>query len=298
MPAVPTVTVIVPVFNDHERLRKCLAALEGQTHPQDRREVLVVDNGSAPGVDAVVSAFPEAQLLHEAGQSSYCARNLGLQHAGGEVIAFTDADCIPAPDWIERGLEVLDRLTAPGVVAGAIHVFPADPRRPGSIELYEMFSALRQHDYVTRGRFGATANLFAARAVFDRIGGFLASVKSGADVEWGQRAVKRGFELVYAADAVVAHPARRTLRELRAKAVRTIGGAHDLKRSHGRAFVGLDRSWLGDWVPPVRQMIAALRDRALTSWPRRLRVIPILVLMRYIEAWERLRLRCGGASQR
>lgn len=86
----------IPHLNDLPRLRACLAALERQTYPTDRYEVLVVDNGSDGEVAAAVAAFPHAVLAREERRSSYAARNRGLSLARGAIIAFTDSDCIPA----------------------------------------------------------------------------------------------------------------------------------------------------------------------------------------------------------
>src|ERR1041384_5139232 len=93
------VSVIVPVWNDAERLGHCLHALEKQTYPAESYEVIVVDNGSTDSVACLVAAYGRARLVSEQRPGSYAARNTGLNLARGQVIAFTDADCLPAPDW-------------------------------------------------------------------------------------------------------------------------------------------------------------------------------------------------------
>jgi len=97
----PFVSVIIPVYNDPERLKTCLQALEEQTYPQSSYEVIVVDNGSDESIEPIVTEFNQAKAGYEPHPGSYAARNKGLSLARGEVIAFTDADCIPALDWIE-----------------------------------------------------------------------------------------------------------------------------------------------------------------------------------------------------
>jgi glycosyltransferase involved in cell wall biosynthesis len=181
------VSVIVPVFNDAERLKVCLRALEDQTYLKQLYEVIVVDNGSEESVEPVVAEFGHARVSHEERSGSYAARNRGLALARGEIIAFTDADCIPAADWIEKGVANLLRLSHCGLIAGRVDVFPQDPHRPTAVELYESRTALLQKEYVEDGGFGATANMFTRRAVFERVGLFDGGLKSGGDIEWSRR---------------------------------------------------------------------------------------------------------------
>src|SRR3712207_160037 len=96
----PYVTVIVPVYNDAGRVGSCLAALEAQTYPRQRYEVIVVDNGSTDATPAVVQSFRVRLLFERQVRSSYAARNAGLAEAKGVIIALTDSDCTPTPGWL------------------------------------------------------------------------------------------------------------------------------------------------------------------------------------------------------
>lgn len=79
----PRVSVVVPVFNDAERLQQTLEALRTQTYPDERHEVIVVDNGSTDGSSEVARAFDEVTLLYELDHlsSPYSARNRGIEAA-------------------------------------------------------------------------------------------------------------------------------------------------------------------------------------------------------------------------
>src|SRR5262249_52917854 len=102
--SLPMVSVIIPVYNDAERLPKCLAALEAQTSPSGRSEGVVIDNGSGRPAAPLLAGYTHVRASYEGRPSQYAARNRGLSLAQGEVLAFTDADCVPAPGWIERGV--------------------------------------------------------------------------------------------------------------------------------------------------------------------------------------------------
>jgi glycosyltransferase involved in cell wall biosynthesis len=286
----PFVTVIVPVWNDAERLGECLRALEGQTYPGRLYEVVVVDNDSEEAVGPVVARCGRARLVHESSPGSYAARNAGLAQARGEVIAFTDADCLPAPDWIERGVERLKRGGGRSVVAGRVEIFPRTPPRPNAVEQYEVLFALAQREFVGRYRFGATANLFAWRDAFARVGPFLAEVKSGGDLEWGRRAAGHGYEVEYADEIRVRHPARASLSQLYSKTVRVAGGLHDLRRIKGRAYLDFDRGLLWELLPPVRAVASTLCEPSLRRRRDRVKVCAVLLFVRYVQAFERLRL--------
>ncbi|MBC7790572.1 MAG: glycosyltransferase [Anaerolineae bacterium] len=294
----PFVSVIIPVYNDPKRLERCLRALENQTYAARLYEIIVVDNASNENIEPIVRRFPHAQATHESRPSQFAARNAGFALARGEVIAFTDADCIPSASWIERGVATLQRTPNCGLVAGRIDIFFKDSQRPTGVELYEGLTALPQKKFVTAGLFGATANLFTFRSVFDRVGLFDDETKSGGDVEWGQRVSGAGYTLMFADDAYVAHPARYSLRELYKVTVRKIGGVHFLKQKRQCYFLGIDRNWLGDLLPPIRYSIEAVRDSRLKSPTDKVRVILVIFFVRYVEAWERLRLKFGGTPRR
>jgi glycosyltransferase involved in cell wall biosynthesis len=280
------------VWNDAARLSVCLGALEAQTYPGHLYEVIVVDNDSTEPIACIVERFAHARLVREARHGSYAARNAGVERARGEVIAFTDADCVPAPGWLERGVARLTRddECAVAVVAGRIEVFAQSRRRPNAVERYEMLVALAQVEFVNSYGFGATANLFTFMEVFERVGPFLAELKSGGDLEWGRRAKGRGYRLEYADDVRVSHPARSSLAALYSKMVRVTGGLHDLRRIKGRDYLEFDRSLPLEFLPPLRAVARTLIEPTLGRVRDRLKVSAVVCFVRYVTAFEKLRL--------
>jgi glycosyltransferase involved in cell wall biosynthesis len=156
---VPRVSIIIPVFNQARDLARCLAALERQTYPPDRFDVIVVDNGSDEPIGPVAERFSCVRAISEPAPGSYAARNRGIEASRGALLAFTDADCLPAANWIECGVRAVQRLPGAGMVAGQIAMTFYDPDKPTAVELCESIFGLPQEMFLAWG-FGATANLF------------------------------------------------------------------------------------------------------------------------------------------
>ncbi len=286
----------MPVYNDAARLSLCLGALEAQTYPRQRYEVIVVDNGSTDDVVGVLGRFPLVFSLCEETAGSYAARNAAIPHARGEVLAFTDSDCLPAPDWLEAGVRRLLSEPGLGFVGGRIELTFRDSHRLSAAELYDSLFAFPQEAYVARQRWAATANMLTLRSVIECAGPFDASLRSSGDVEWGRRVSRLGYGRAYAPEVVVRHPARRSLRELLAKTRRTTGGRFGRRRRRGlrAAARGLRR----ELVPPVGTARALLSDPRLPNAYDRGRAIGVAFAVWAVTVAEQARLLAGGQSKR
>ncbi|HEX6929550.1 MAG TPA: glycosyltransferase [Gammaproteobacteria bacterium] len=281
------ISVIVPVFNQWNLVPSLLRCMEAQSLEKGRFELLLVDNGS----DSVPPPGNEPAFVRRlscATPGSYAARNHGVANACGELLVFTDADCRPAFDWLEKLATCIDGKEL-RLVAGGIKVETEEPLTAAA--LYDMTLALPQERYVSRG-YAVTANLAMTRILFDRMNGFDAARFSGGDADFCRRAVSRGAELRYCAEAVVTHPARRSMDELIRKVRRVKGGQLRNGPFH-RRFAYAIRAFL----PPVRAWLRIWRAGALSG---RGRLIVSLVQGRLwlTEMAETLRLAAGGSPER
>lgn len=218
--AEPFVTVIIPTYRDWGRLRLCLEALHAQSYPLNRYEVLVVNNDPNDMPPGSFLLEDNVRVLVEAKQGSYAARNLGVQDSVGDVLAFTDSDCIPAEDWIESAVNVL--VKGAERVAGRVELFYQSERLTLA-EIYEKAFAFNQKISAQYG-CSVTANMVTWKKHFDTVGLFNESLLSGGDNEWGRRASRLGIKVVYAEDVCVKHPARHSIRDLLQKRKRQAGG--------------------------------------------------------------------------
>lgn len=228
-------SVVVPVYNDVQKLSGCLAALMTQTYPRDRFEVIVVDNASTVDLGPAVPRDERVVLLHEGRRGSYAARNTGVASAKGEVLAFTDGDCTPRPDWLAEGVAALTQGSSPDAVGGAVELTFRTASGPKSApEHFEAIEGFPQERYIEQGSFAVTANLFIDAHVFRQVGPFNADLMSGGDAEWCRRLGAAGGQLAYAARAVVEHPARSSWRDLTSKSLRVAKGMADQRAGSTR----------------------------------------------------------------
>ncbi|MDL5534483.1 glycosyltransferase, partial [Bifidobacterium longum] len=219
------VSVIIPVYNDAEGLRKCLHALSVQEPRRGGYEVIVVDNASTEDIKSVVDQFPNVKYLLHKKPGSYSSRNFGALHAAGSVLAFTDGDCVPAQDWLKKGAYQLLSSQTPRIVTGRIVLTWLNGKGPRTIAgwwerifgfNYQRLGLLGQ-PYI---KHGVTASMFMLRDTFDKLGGFTEDHFSGGDTDFSNRCNARGIKVRFEPDVVVAHPAREDTKALLKKRLR------------------------------------------------------------------------------
>jgi len=197
----PGHAVIIPHYNDVDRLARCLGALAPQV--TDAVEVVVVDNNSTAPLDAVRAAHPWARFVTEPDPGAAMARNRGVAETTAPGLIFLDADCVPLPGWLDHAIAINANNA---VIGGRIDVFDETPPPRSGAEAFETVFAFKQRDYVQNKGFSVTANLVTTRDVFARTGPMITGLSEDAD--WCFRAVKAGAQLRYDDDLAVRHPSR------------------------------------------------------------------------------------------
>lgn len=218
----PRLSVIIPVYNGEGGIVQTLERLREQSLAAEQFEVIVVNDGSRDGTENVIrERHPWVRLVTVVNGGSYQARNVGIRLARGDVLAFTDADCCPAPDWLAAGIEAL-RTSGADLIAGAV-ITPVRHAN-SALEAFDSHFGIAQQFYAEHLGFGATANLFVASRVFNKVPGFDPRLRSGGDKKFCEEAIKSGFRIGYAARAKIEHEVRRTLKENIKKTVRIASG--------------------------------------------------------------------------
>ncbi len=203
----PFVSVIVPVRDGESTIADCLDSILAADYPPDRREILVIDNGSSDGTAALIRARP-VRYLHESKPGVSNARNHGIAESRGEILAFVDADCLVEPQWLtELVCPFGDREV--GAVAGDLQHVP--PRTAPERQAARLLGNWQRFAFNSNPAYPITANAAYRRDVLDRIGGFDPQMTRAQDVELGLRFRERsGDRLAYAERATVRHRNRTT----------------------------------------------------------------------------------------
>lgn len=282
-------SVIVPVYRHWELVPKLLGGMREQTFPADRFEVILVDN------DPAVPAPPldldaNMRIVKCETPGSYAARNRGAADARGRWLVFTDADCLPRPDWLEALDRAISRDADHALLAGPVDVVGSSSS-PSPAEIYDIVKGIPQERYLGRG-YAATANLAVSRPLFDLVGGFDGGRLSGGDADFCRRAGAKGYRIALVDDARVDHPARTDWREVVTKERRVKGG----QLRAGPA--GRRRLWLVRTLLPPVDIAASFLGRRRHPLRYRLVACGVLTAIWIVGIVEAVRLLAGGTPER
>jgi glycosyltransferase involved in cell wall biosynthesis len=204
---VPSFSVVIPTWNRPRQLERCLAALAVLDYPREQFEVVVVDDGSRPPIaDRVRPVVPGVRIkwLRQDNAGPAAARNLGVQHAEGEYLAFIDDDCTPMPEWLGQLAAVFARSPEALVGGRTGNALEGNPYSTASQLIIETAYcwlpwAGSELQFFASNNFAMRADLFRAT------GGFDASFRTSEDRDLCDRWVRAGRSLLYAPHAVVQH---------------------------------------------------------------------------------------------
>ena len=275
----PVVSIIVAARNGAHQLPTLFAALERQTFPKERFEVIVVDDGSDDPTEAVVEASSLARVIRcDPPVGVRRARNIGVRAARGDLIAVTDADTVPDPTWLELGVARMSDTDA-DMIGGGVSITLGDS--PSIAALVDAMNWLNQKRCVKQG-FAVTANVWARRETFERWGFFNEEIETHyhEDAEWGQRATRGGARLVYAPDVHVSHPPRDRMKEVRGKAYKLGFGLATYRRLPLSAIRNVPPLFLrpSPFLPPRHIPLERLRE--LGHEPTRVQTVLL-----YLSQW-------------
>jgi GT2 family glycosyltransferase len=236
----PSVTVAVCTRDRTTDLKRCLDSLELLDYPD--LEVLVVDN--APRDDSterlVGENYPKIRYFKEPRPGLNWARNRAILEAQGEILAYTDDDCVVDPTWVKALAEVFSDNPEVMAVTGLVVPYELETEAQVLFERYAGFGRGFQRKWYREdhkngrqiavlhggaGKFGTGANMAYRRNLFNRIGFFDpaldvgTSTNGGGDTEMFFRVIKEGYTLVYEPSALVRHVHRRDHERLRTQMV-------------------------------------------------------------------------------
>jgi len=274
------ISVIISHLNQEEDLNRCLRALADQ---KDARtwEVIVVDNGSThlPKLNGFEGAQIVLTLEQTPGPGP--ARNTGAALTNGEVLAFIDADCVPADDWLSQIHQAFN-LPDTEIVGGEVLVDVLSNTSPPKSLFYEKVYSFRNGLHVRDG-FSVTSNMAVRREVFERVGPF-GGIDIAEDRDWGMRATALGASFRFLPSLVVIHPPRHSFSELKKKWLRHI--AHERmewsKKQHGSLLWSLRAFAVA--ISPVLEIAELAKSKKLSGFAERFLAFVYLIRIRLFRA--------------
>ena len=219
----PFVSVIVPIYNSEKDIVDLVECLANQTYSHEQTEFLLVDNNSQDNTASLLKQQIEKYqdqgknfkyLSETKVQSSYAARNTGIKQSQGEILAFTDADCRPQPDWVENLIKPFVNPQV-SIVAGEVEGLAGNSFLEQYGNLYKMLS----QKYTLANRFapyGQTANLAIRKDILRLVGLFRPYLTTGGDADICWRILKEvESEIIFCPSALVFHRHRHNLTDFK-----------------------------------------------------------------------------------
>jgi len=197
------ISVIIPAYNAQKTIKRCLEGVLNQKINK-KYEVIVVDDGSTDETVKVVSKFP-VKLIKQKHQGPAKARNLGAKKSKGNIIVFTDSDCIPPKNWLK---ELTKLFSNPGIV-GVSGTYKTKNKN-NLIARLVGYQIERRHERMKkmdRIDFVGTYNCAYRKRIFFKFGGFNTKFKtsSGEDPDLSYKISKKGYKIVFQPSAYVSH---------------------------------------------------------------------------------------------
>lgn len=199
----PRVSVIVPAYNSENTIGRCLSAIEAQDYPKRLFEVIAVDDGSRDGTAEIIKQHG-VKYFWQTNKGPATARNKGVEKATGEIILFTDADCVPEKNWIREMVRPFENKEVVAV-KGAYRTGQKEiVARFCQIEFEERFEMLKKAASID---MIDTYSAGFRKEVFDKMGGFDTSfpVANNEDTELSYRMSAKGLKMVFNPNAIVSH---------------------------------------------------------------------------------------------
>ncbi|MBI5014206.1 MAG: glycosyltransferase [Deltaproteobacteria bacterium] len=199
----PDVTVCVPVYNAARTIARLLEGL-GRQATERPFEVVLVDDGSTDATPALLASLPSGvRAVRQVNAGPAAARNRAAREGRGAALLFTDSDCVPRPDWLERSMACLEAHPEAVAVGGSYDIANPGSRLARLIHAEIMWRHASLGTYV---RFAGSYNFAVRRQAFEAVGGFSTRYRnaSAEDNDLSYRLLGLG-RIVFCAESLVAH---------------------------------------------------------------------------------------------
>lgn len=197
------ISVVIPAFNAEKTISGVITAVLNQDYP-GKIELFVVDDGSRDSTGRIAQTFSGVKYIKQQNAGPAAARNRGFKESQGEIVFFTDSDCVPEKNWISKSLDGFSRADV-AVVAGSYGIVNGENLLARVIHKEIFFRhSTRMPDFPKS--FGSY-NFSVKRKIFEQLGGFDVGYPfaSGEDNDLSYKILKAGYKIYFSKDSIVNH---------------------------------------------------------------------------------------------
>lgn len=220
MTPLPFISIIIPAKNEEKLLRGCISSLHLLDYPKDRIEIIIVD-GLSTDNSAGVAREMGARVIRNVKQTVSPGRNVGFENAKGDLIAFTDADCIVDQHWLSNSIKYFEKDSTVAC-AGGPNLTPSDEsnfgKAVGFVFDQPIFAAgsihARELNEVKEVTSLPGCNAIYRRSILAQVMPLDESMLTGDDTLLNRKILDLGGRLLYTPDVIVFHYRRPTPRKL------------------------------------------------------------------------------------
>lgn len=226
------VSIIIPVYNNKDRLEKCLLALSQQTIPRNKYEIIVVDNDSTDGSYEIAAKYSNAVLIQNRIRSPYPTRNLGIKKARGYYKILVDSNIVVPREFISTGINYLK--TSNSDFGAPTIKFEINPESTP----WELLDSLIYANVKTEIKNNRVPGgcIFTQSHFFERFGYFDETLRSNGDTVWSRNATTNGAKLIHIENLTVTYPPKKK-KDLLKKAKRIGRGNRMVWIKSGKSLV-------------------------------------------------------------
>lgn len=213
--ALPTVSVVIPVKDRAEELKRCLASIAQLNYPQEMIQVIVVDDGSLDDSPLVAQQFGALVVPSGGkGRGPAAARNVGAANARGEILAFIDSDCTASAEWLAELIPLFNdlKMAAVGGMVDGMCTASAVDRYEAVMSSLSLGSRERSGSGGDDTFYLPSCNMLVRRTTFLSVDGFDDAMHVGEDVDLTWRLRDNGWTITYLPAGRVLHEHRSTIR--------------------------------------------------------------------------------------
>ena len=285
------VSIVIPAFNAEKTIAQTIRACQAQDY-SPVPDIIVIDDGSTDRTGECVMAHPDVRYARQNNAGPAQARNAGAALAAGDVICFTDADCIPHPDWVRSLMQHFFDLSV-GAVMGSYGI--ANPQKWLARAVYQEIVFRHQRMPLFPKVFGSY-NVAIRRDVFNEAGGFNGEYlhASGEDNDLSYRILSRGYKIFFAKNALVDHHHPETVSKYLREQYRHGFWRFKMYRTHPAMMKGDDYTF---WKDPLEIILSyALLGALLSGWwlghSNIFLLISIILILIILELYFSIKFKC------